>query len=39
MLGSLVLNGVGRQINGTDIVAIHNCSSTKRTMEFKQKLA
>ena len=39
MLGPLVLNGVGRQVNCTDIVTIHDGGSTKRAMELMKELA
>ena len=38
MLGPLVLNGVGGQINGIDIVTVHNGGSPKRAMELMEEL-
>jgi len=38
MLGPLVLNGVGGQINGTDIVTVHNGGSPKRAMDLMEEL-
>jgi hypothetical protein len=39
MLGPLVLNGVGGQINGTDIITVHNRGSPERTTKPVEKLA
>jgi hypothetical protein len=39
MLGPLMLNRVGRQVNSTDIITVHNGGSTKRAMELMKELA
>jgi hypothetical protein len=39
MLGPLVLNGVGRQVNSTDIITVYNGGSAKRAMELMKELA
>ena len=39
MFSPLVLNGVGRQVNCTDIVTIYDGGSTKRAMELMKELA
>jgi hypothetical protein len=38
VLGPLVLNGVGGQVNGTNIIAVHNSGLLKRAMELVQQL-
>jgi hypothetical protein len=39
MLGSLMQDRVGGEVNGTDIVTIDHCSTTKRAAKLLQKLA
>ena len=39
MLGLLVLDGIGGEVNGTDIVTINNGCATDRAVEFQEKLA
>jgi hypothetical protein len=38
MFGPLVLNGIGRQVNSTNIVTVHNGGSTKGAMELMKEL-
>jgi hypothetical protein len=38
VLGPLVLNGVGGQVNGNNIIAVHNSGMLKRAMELVQQL-
>jgi hypothetical protein len=39
MLGSLMLNRVGGEINCADIITVDHCSTTERTGKLCQKLA
>ena len=39
MLGSLVLVGIGGEVNGTDVASINNGCATDRAVEFHEKLA
>jgi hypothetical protein len=39
MLGSLVLDGIGGEVNGTDFVTINNGCAMDRVVEFHEKLA
>ena len=39
MLGSLMLNWVGGEVNGTDIIAVDHCSTTEWAVKLYQKLA
>ena len=34
VFGPLVLNGIGGQVNSTDIIAVHNSGPLKRAMEL-----
>jgi len=34
VFGPLVLNGIGGQVNGTNIIVVHNSGSLKRAMEL-----
>jgi hypothetical protein len=36
---ALVLDGVGRHVNGTDIVTINQCGLAQRRMQLRQQLA
>jgi hypothetical protein len=38
MLGALVLDEVGGEVDNTDIVTINNCGAAKRTSKFLQKV-
>jgi hypothetical protein len=39
VLGSLMLNQVGGHVDGTDVIAIHQCGVPKRGMQLQKKLA
>ena len=39
VLGALMLNRVGRHVDGADVVTVDQCSSTKRCVQLKKKLA
>ena len=39
MLGSLVLVGIGGEVNGTDVASINNGCTTDMAVEFHEKLA
>lgn len=39
MLGALVLDGVGGEVDSTDVVTIDNCGAPKRAAKFLQKMA
>jgi hypothetical protein len=39
VLSSLMLNRIGGHVDGTDIVAIHQCSAPERRVQFVKKLA
>ena len=39
MLGVLMLNWITGHINGADVVTVDQCSSTKRCVQLKKKLA
>jgi hypothetical protein len=38
MLGALVLNGVGGEVHGADIVAVDKCASRRRSLELVEQL-
>jgi hypothetical protein len=38
MLGSLMLNRVGGEINSADIITINHCSTTEWTTKLKEEL-
>ena len=39
VLGALMLNWITGHIDGTDVVTVDQCSSTKRCVQLKKKLA
>ena len=39
MLGSLMLDWVGGEVDSTDVVTIDQCGATERTAKFLQKLS
>jgi hypothetical protein len=39
VLGALMLDGVGGHVGSTDVVTVHQCSVTKRDVEFQEELA
>jgi len=39
MLGSLMLNRVGGEVNGADIIAVDHCNTTEWAVKLYQKLA
>ena len=39
VLGTLMLDWVGRNVESTDVVTIHQCSATERGMKLLEKLA
>ena len=38
MLGSLMLNRVGGEVNGADIITVDHCSATERAAKLCQEL-
>ena len=39
VLGSLMLNWVEGHVDGTDVVAVHQCGAAERSMQLQKKLA
>ena len=39
MFGSLMLNWVGGEVNGADIITVDHCSATERAAKLCQELA
>jgi hypothetical protein len=39
VLGALMLHRIGGHVDGTNVVAVHQCGAPKRGMQLQEKLA